>query len=163
MKSKAMSRRSHDEDEHFDARQPNPVDVHVGARLKTQRALKGLSQERLADAIGLTFQQIQKYERGANRVSASRLYQFSKILNVPVSYFFEEYRDIGKATALPSTSQEYGFAEGDQAGSEIDQALIAKKETVDLIRAYYSIPDAKVRKDLMKMLKSMAENMKGQD
>jgi transcriptional regulator with XRE-family HTH domain len=158
MKPKASkaSARLHD-DELPAGRHPNPVDIHVGARLKTQRALKGLSQERLADSIGLTFQQIQKYERGANRVSASRLYQFSKILNVPISYFFEEYRENGRPSYL-----EYGFGENDQAPFELDQDLLTKKETVELIRAYYSIPDAKLRKDVMKMLKSMADNMKGE-
>jgi transcriptional regulator with XRE-family HTH domain len=155
IKSKAPLR-DHD-DEQSEGRHPNPVDIHVGARLKTQRSLKGFSQERLADSIGLTFQQIQKYERGANRVSASRLYQFSKILNVPISYFFDDFRD----NSAPSYA-EYGFAEGDQAGFDIDQTVLAKRETLELIRVYYSIPDAKLRKDLMKVLKSMADNMKGQ-
>src|SRR3982751_5187523 len=69
---------------------PNPTDVHVGARVRLRRTLLGLSQEKLADAIGLTFQQVQKYERGANRVGSSRLYDLSRVLDVPIAYFFDE-------------------------------------------------------------------------
>src|SRR5579862_1779426 len=69
---------------------PNPIDVHVGSRVRLRRTLLGMSQEKLGEAIGLTFQQVQKYERGANRVGASRLYDLSQVLDVPVSYFFEE-------------------------------------------------------------------------
>src|SRR5947209_19234508 len=70
---------------------PNPVDVHVGSRVRLRRTLLGMSQEKLGDALGLTFQQVQKYERGANRVGASRLYDLARVLAVPVSYFFEEF------------------------------------------------------------------------
>src|SRR6202167_5852922 len=69
---------------------PNPVDVHVGARLRLRRTLIGMSQEKLGEAIGLTFQQVQKYERGTNRVGASRLYELSRVLDVPVGFFFDE-------------------------------------------------------------------------
>ena len=69
---------------------PNPIDVHVGSRIRLRRTLLGMSQERLAEAIGLTFQQVQKYERGANRIGSSRLYQLSQVLDVPVSYFFDD-------------------------------------------------------------------------
>src|SRR6478609_5765393 len=68
----------------------HPVDVHVGARMRQRRTLPGMSQEKLGTAVGLTFQQIQKYERGANRIGSSRLYEFAKVLDVPVSYFFDE-------------------------------------------------------------------------
>src|ERR1700745_3000245 len=72
------------------ADKPNPIDVHVGARVRLRRTLLGMSQEKLGDAIGLTFQQVQKYERGANRVGASRLFELSRVLDVPVSFFFDE-------------------------------------------------------------------------
>src|SRR5579862_3410669 len=75
------------------ADKPNPVDVHVGSRVRLRRTLLGMSQEKLGDAIGLTFQQVQKYERGANRIGASRLYDLARVLDVPVSYFFEELGD----------------------------------------------------------------------
>src|ERR1041384_5108638 len=78
---------------------PNPIDVHVGTRVRLRRTLLGMSQEKLGEAIGLTFQQVQKYERGANRIGASRLYDLSRVLDVPVSYFFEELPDmpVGRA------------------------------------------------------------------
>src|ERR1700748_3815102 len=69
---------------------PNPVDVHVGSRVRLRRTLLGMSQEKLGEAIGLTFQQVQKYERGANRIGASRLFDLSRVLDVPVSFFFDE-------------------------------------------------------------------------
>src|SRR5512147_1895392 len=75
---------------------PNPVDIHVGSRVRLRRTLLGLSQEKLGEAVGLTFQQIQKYERGANRIGASRLFEFSRILDVPVSFFFDDMAERGK-------------------------------------------------------------------
>src|SRR3954453_21104466 len=87
---------------------PNPVDVHVGARVRLRRTLLGMSQEKLGEALDLTFQQVQKYERGANRVGASRLYHLSQVLDVPVAYFFEEIA----ATPAPATTP--GEATGDR-------------------------------------------------
>jgi len=80
---------------------PNPVDIHVGARLRIRRSMLGLSQEKLGDAVGLTFQQVQKYERGANRMGASRLFQFCQILGVPITYFFDDM-----PTGLKTTEQQ---------------------------------------------------------
>lgn len=134
---------------------PNPVDMHVGTRLRMRRSLLGLSQEKLAEAIGLTFQQIQKYERGTNRVSASRLYQFGKILEVPVSYFFEKYSETMTDGAVPSS---YGLSDNKQEALVSDNVMHSK-ETLDLIRTYYSISDPELRKDLYKMMKTMAESM----
>jgi transcriptional regulator with XRE-family HTH domain len=86
----------------FEDRSPNPIDLHVGARVRMRRKLLGMSQEKLADALGLTFQQVQKYERGANRVSASKLFEISRFLDVAPAYFFD-----GLATdALPGRSQQ---------------------------------------------------------
>src|SRR5712675_2882260 len=84
---------------------PNPIDVHVGSRVRLRRTMLGLSQEKLGDAIGLTFQQVQKYERGANRIGASRLHELSRVLDVPVEFFFDD-TDPVRAPAIPS-----GFAE----------------------------------------------------
>src|SRR5258707_2708635 len=116
---------------------PNPIDIHVGSRVRLRRTLLGMSQEKLGEAIGLTFQQVQKYERGANRVGASRLYDLSRVLDVPVSFFFEEMAAPGESSAHTS-----GLAEG-PAGYEPDPML--KRETLELVRAYYKIPDAQVR------------------
>lgn len=135
---------------------PDPVDIHVGARLRLRRNLLGLSQEQLGKAGGLTFQQIQKYERGTNRMGASRLFQFAKLLDVPVSYFFDDVR--GERAALhPSV----GFAEKEQAkldgAPQTDVELLHRRETLELIRAYYRITDSKTRRKVYELIKSMAE------
>ncbi len=138
---------------------PNSIDHYVGSRLRLRRTLLGYSQEKLSDAIGLTFQQVQKYERGTNRISASRLYQFSKILDVPVTYFFDKYGQSDYAQAEDQIDD--GLSDNEQS-EFADADLLNKKETLDLIRVYYSIKNPKVRKDLFKLVKSMAENMKDQ-
>lgn len=127
---------------------PDSVDIHVGKQIRTQRSLLGMSQQKLAESIGLTFQQVQKYERGTNRVSAGRLYQFSKLLNVPVSYFFDQYGE-----AKPS----YGFSDNEQAAFG-EEDLMQKKETLELVRVYYSVQDEQKRKSILKFIKSMAED-----
>lgn len=134
----------------------NSIDEHVGLQLRQRRALLGLSQERLAEQVGITFQQIQKYENGANRVSASRLYEFSKVLEIPVNFFFDDYGSNENRLAG-------GFGESDQAGFEGHEDVMRRKETLELIRTYYSIQDPKLRKDLFKLVRSMAESLKSQD
>lgn len=136
----------------------NPIDEHVGMQLRQRRALLGMSQERLAEQVGITFQQIQKYENGANRISASRLFEFSKVLDIPVSFFFENYNlsASGKQSALR-------MADNDQSPFEGADDVMTRKETLELVRVYYSINNPKLRKDLFKLVKSMAENLKNQD
>ena len=141
-----------------DKRKPSAVDVHVGVRLRQRRSLMGFSQEKLAESIGLTFQQIQKYERGMSRISASRLYQFSKVLDVPISYFYENYSETAKHSAPVPT---YGFADNEQ--ESLEEEVMEKKETLELVRTYYSIVDPKMRKDLLRMIRTMAENMRQGD
>ncbi len=135
----------------------NSIDRHVGTQLRQRRALMGLSQERLAEQVGITFQQIQKYENGANRVSASRLYEFSKVLEIPVSFFFDNY---GLSDNPPHA---YGLSENEQAAFEGQDDVMKRKETLELIRVYYSIENPKLRKDLFKLVKSMAENLRNQE
>ena len=132
---------------------PNEMDVHVGQRLRVRRSLLGLSQEKLAESIGLTFQQIQKYERGTNRVSAGRLYDLSKILDVPVGYFFEQF---GKVDVENYAA--HGMADNDQQGFD-NADIMNSKETLDLLRIYYSVQDPETRKDIMKFIKSMADKI----
>lgn len=135
---------------------PDPVDVHVGARLRLRRNLLGISQEQLGKSSGLTFQQIQKYERGMNRMGASRLFQFAKLLEVPVSYFFDDVR--GERVALVPS---FGFAEKEQAtldgAPEADAELLHRRETLELIRAYYKITDTKTRRKVFELIKSMSQ------
>lgn len=139
---------------------PNEIDVHVGQRLRVRRSLLGFSQEKLASLIGLTFQQVQKYERGTNRVSAGRLYELSKILDVPVSYFFEQ---MSPQSAANEDAALQGLSDNQQDSFDHDQSqtgdIMTQKETLDLVRIYYSIDNPEVRKDIVKFIKSMAERM----
>ena len=130
------------------ADRPNPVDVHVGSRVRLRRNMLGLSQEKLGEAIGLTFQQVQKYERGANRIGASRLLELSRVLDVPVSFFYDE-TDPVRAPAIP-----VGFSESPQEGFDSDP--LRKRETLELVEAYYEIEDTAVRRRLFELAKSLA-------
>ncbi len=129
---------------------PNPVDVHVGSRVRLRRTLLGLSQEKLGEAVGLTFQQIQKYERGANRIGASRLFEFSRILDVPVSFFFDDMSD---RLASGDTSAVGGMS--DQAQQPLEPDPLTRRETLELVRAYYRIGDPQIRKRLFELTKSL--------
>jgi transcriptional regulator with XRE-family HTH domain len=119
---------------------PNPIDVHVGARIRSRRLLLGMNQDSLAKALGLTFQQVQKYEGGANRVSASRLSAIADILGMPVSYFFAELETPGDLS-----SEEQRFRE-----------LRDRPETIELIRLYYGIADPDVRARFLSLVKAVA-------
>jgi len=130
---------------------PNPIDVHVGARVRLRRTLRGLSQEKLGDAIGLTFQQVQKYERGANRIGASRLFDLSRVLDVPVSFFFDD---------MPIEIAEHGAGGGSKgnrlASGACDADALSNRETLELVRAYYAIEAPAVRKRLFDLAKALA-------
>lgn len=127
---------------------PDSVDVHVGKRLRVRRSLLGLSQEKLAEAIGLTFQQVQKYERGVNRISAGRLYQFSKILDVPIAYFYEQVKGMTPSNAM-------GMSDNVQEGFGGGEDTMQDKETLKLIKAYYEIDNPDLRQDVLKFIKSV--------
>ena len=128
---------------------PNPIDVHVGARLRARRNLLGMSQEKLSESLGITFQQLQKYEKGINRVSASRLYSLAINLKVPIGYFFEDL-------SYPGAESNYSSEEGNYSeDSEVDLDL--KKETAKLIRVYEKIDNPSVRKKIMDMTLSLAK------
>lgn len=130
---------------------PRPVDVHVGSRVRLRRTMLGMSQEKLGKAIGLTFQQVQKYERGANRIGASRLFELSKVLDVPVSFFFD---DMPPEVSEGGAAMAGGLAEG---GGAYEYDPMAKRETLELVRAYYKIKDAKVRKRIFELTKALAK------
>jgi len=130
------------------ADKPNPIDVQVGSRVRLRRDMLGLSQEKLGEAIGLTFQQVQKYERGANRIGASRLHELSRVLDVPVSFFFDDMDPV-RAPAIPG-----GFAEPPAEAFESDP--LRKRETVELVEAYFAIDDAGVRRRLFDLAKTLA-------
>lgn len=125
-------------------RAPNPVDVHVGGRVRRRRKVIGMSQEQLADALGLTFQQVQKYERGANRVSASKLYAIAQALAVPVSFFFEGLAD-------PT--------EGDQGSDGTERevlAFLATPEGAELALIFPKIRRGPVRRQVLDLVRTMA-------
>ncbi len=130
-------------------RVPNPVDVHVGSRLRLRRTLLGMTQTGLGEAIGLTFQQVQKYERGLNRIGSSRLYDLGRVLDVPVNFFFDE---MPEGVASKSPAQVRGLAE---PGHNFEPDLAARRETLELVRAYYKISDTQVRKRLFEMVKAL--------
>ena len=132
---------------------PSPIDVHVGSRIRLRRTLLGMSQERLGEALGLTFQQVQKYERGVNRVGASRLFDLSRVLDVPISFFFDDMPDsLAGAVASQPGKRLSGFAETQEGFA--DDAL-NRRETLELVRAYYRITDPAVRKRVFDLIKSM--------
>jgi transcriptional regulator with XRE-family HTH domain len=127
---------------------PNPIDVHVGKRIRMRRLLLGMNQETLANALGLTFQQVQKYEGGANRVSASRLSAMADILDVPISFFFGDLQTDDST----STAQEREWRE-----------RMERPETIELIRLYYAIPDSQVRQHFLELVKAIAGSAKRGD
>ncbi|HIC79554.1 MAG TPA: XRE family transcriptional regulator [Kiloniellaceae bacterium] len=139
------------------ARQAHPVDVHVGGRVRLRRVFLGYSQEKLANALGLTFQQIQKYERGANRISASKLYELSRILSVPVTYFFEGVEADGEVAANGADAA----AGGAGAIHSSDPDFTNQRETLQLISSYYRIPDSKVRAEVLSLLKTLGRTSEG--
>ncbi|MFD2235400.1 helix-turn-helix domain-containing protein [Phaeospirillum tilakii] len=134
---------------------PNPIDVHVGERLRLRRMLLGLSQEALAGQLGLTFQQIQKYESGTNRIGASRLYDLARVLEVAVDYFYEEMPPQVSAASPRHLTR-----------AEIDPDLPASvplnsREALDLIRTYYRIPDPRVRRRVSELARALGPQDEG--
>lgn len=123
----------------------DPIDIHVGQRLRMRRMMAGLSQEKLGNAIGVSFQMVQKYERGDCRVGASRLMKIAQALSVPVAFFFE---------SLAGTAPAAGLAEDKKS---MDASVFQSKETIDLLKAYYALPEA-MRKHVLGIVKSFEKN-----
>jgi len=128
-------------------KKPNPIDVHVGSRIRLRRNMLGMSQEKLGENLGITFQQIQKYEKGTNRVGASRLQAIASILSVPVAFFFEDAP--GQETAASR-----GFAEDASMAFAVE--FCGSPEGLQLNRAFVKIPDVKVRRRIIELVKSLA-------
>jgi transcriptional regulator with XRE-family HTH domain len=126
---------------------PNPTDKHVGARVRMRRMMLGMSQEKLGDALGLTFQQVQKYEKGANRIGASRLQQISQILQVSVSFFFEG------APSAPGLQTD-GLAEAPSPAYVAD--FLATSDGLALTKAFMGIKDAKLRRRIVDLVEQIA-------
>lgn len=128
-------------------KKPNPIDIHVGSRVRLRRTMLGQSQEKLGNALGITFQQIQKYEKGANRIGASRLQQIANVLTVPVAFFFED--------APSGTQSVTGMAEGNSTTYVVD--FLSSSEGLQLNRAFVKISDPKVRRKIVDLVKSLSD------
>ena len=128
------------------------VDVHVGTRMRQRRTLLAMSQTKLGDAVGLTFQQIQKYEKGSNRISASRMQNIAQVLGVPVSFFFDG------APRDESLGMAVGFAESNQADYTVD--IFSTPEGVALAKAFASIDDPKVRRRVVDLVTTLVEGQR---
>ncbi len=125
---------------------PNPIDVHVGSRVRLRRMMLGMSQEKLGESLGITFQQIQKYEKGTNRIGASRLQHTATVLKVPVSFFFED---------APGTPEEaMGFAESQPHSYVVD--FLSSSEGLSLNKAFVRIKDARVRRRIVDLVQALA-------
>ena len=133
----------------YSTKAPNPIDIHVGSRVRFQRVFIGMSQQKLGKLLGLTFQQVQKYEKGINRIGASRLFELAQIFSVPVQFFFDELTLSGGATSTP------GFSED---GSETNYSdFLSTREGIELNRAFQQIKDPKVRRNVVELVRAMAD------
>ena len=137
---------------------PSPVDVHVGARLRVRRTLLGMTQTKLGDRLGVSFQQMQKYEKGTNRISSSRLYDLSRVLDVPIEFFFDEMRTAVEASS-PGTK---GLGSVKEPPS-YEPNPMHKRETLELVRAYYKIEDPNVRNRLRELTKAIGVAVNSSD
>jgi len=133
------------------SRRPNPIDVHVGSRVRFRRMLLGMSQEKLGDKLGLTFQQIQKYEKGINRIGASRLFDLAQVLGVSVQFFYEE-----APAAEPTQLVPEGFAERPPEGSIVE--FLRSRDGLELNKAFVRISDAKARRAIVDLVRSLAND-----
>ncbi|MCG6121848.1 MAG: helix-turn-helix transcriptional regulator [Microvirga sp.] len=128
---------------------PNPIDLHVGSRVRMRRMMVGMSQEKLGEALGLTFQQIQKYEKGANRIGASRLHQIATALGVQIEFFYEGAPPAGGVVSAD------GFAEDPNPPYMTD--FLSTADGLQLMRAFVRVRDARVRKRVVDLVEALAE------
>jgi transcriptional regulator with XRE-family HTH domain len=128
-------------------RRAGSIDIHVGSRVRMRRKMLNMSQEKLAEHLGITFQQVQKYEKGTNRIGASRLYQLARILDVPVAFFFPE-PELGAS----------GLGMGEDAGAGYVMDFLATSEGIELNRAFAQIKDPKVRRRVIELVRSIASD-----
>ena len=128
-------------------KQPNPIDIHVGSRVRLRRMMLGMSQEKLGENLGITFQQIQKYEKGTNRIGASRLQHIARVLSVPVSFFFED----APGTPGPSSPE---WPNRDRRSYVVD--FLSSAEGIQLNKAFVRIKDAKLRRKIIDLVRALA-------
>jgi transcriptional regulator with XRE-family HTH domain len=133
------------------SRRPNPIDVHVGSRVRFRRMLLGMSQEKLGEKLGLTFQQVQKYEKGINRIGASRLFDLAQVLGVSVQFFYEE-----APSAEGHSYAQQGFAEKPDEHSIVE--FLRSRDGLELNRAFVRISDVKARRAIVDLVRSLAND-----
>ena len=133
------------------SRRANPIDIHVGSRVRFRRMLLGMSQEKLGERLGLTFQQVQKYEKGINRIGASRLFDLAQVLGVSVQFFYEE-APMPEARTLASN----GMADGPDEHSIVE--FLRSRDGLELNRAFVRIPDLKARRAIVDLVRSLAND-----
>lgn len=131
------------------AKKPNPIDVHVGSRVRLRRTMQGISQEKLGEALGISFQQIQKYEKGTNRIGASRMQQIAATLQVPVSFFFED-------APVPEDLKTEGFSESSETSYVVD--FLSSPEGIQLNRAFIRIRNGAVRRKVVELVRTLADD-----
>ncbi len=138
-----------DSDERLNSRRANPIDKHVGERVRMRRMLLGMSQEKLGEQLGLTFQQVQKYEKGVNRIGASRLFDLAQVLGVPIQFFYE---------AMPSSVSGQMAAPGlaDKSGEPYVADFLSSRDSVELNKAFARITDPRIRRSIVDMVRSIA-------
>ncbi|MEE9315381.1 MAG: helix-turn-helix domain-containing protein [Rhizobiaceae bacterium] len=129
-------------------KKPNPIDIHVGSRVRLRRTMQGMSQEKLGEALGITFQQIQKYEKGSNRIGASRMQQISSALKVPVAFFFED-------APAPAGTVVTGMAEASSTSYVVD--FLSSPEGIQLNRAFVRITNPAIRRKIIDMVRTLAD------
>lgn len=138
-----------DSEERGNSRRANPIDKHVGERVRMRRMLLGMSQEKLGEQLGLTFQQVQKYEKGVNRIGASRLFDLAQVLGVPIQFFYENM-----SAAVSGLAAAPGFA--DKAGEPYVADFLSSRDSVELHKAFARITDPRVRRSIVDMVRSIA-------
>jgi transcriptional regulator with XRE-family HTH domain len=131
------------------SRRPNPIDIHVGGRVRFRRMLLGMSQEKLGEKLGLTFQQVQKYEKGINRIGASRLFDLAQVLGVTVQFFYEEAPAADASSFIPES-----FAEKPEGHSIVE--FLRSRDGLELNRAFVRISDIKARRAIVDLVRSLA-------
>ena len=144
--------------------EPNPIDVHVGNRIRRRRTLLGLSQEKLASLLGLTFQQVQKYERGMNRVGASRLWDIGKVLEVPIGFFYEDMdKEVANQSPRMFSIPDSMPTELAEDNENIDLDPMHRQETIELVKAYYKISNRKAAKHMFDLIIAMSKTTYNND
>lgn len=145
----------------IDDNEPNPVDVHVGKRIRLRRTILHITQQQMADMLGLTFQQVQKYEKGMNRVGASRLWDISKVLEVPMGFFFEDMDNHVAIKSPMMLNSKLGKSFNLEENHPFDEDPMKKAETLELVRAYYKIPNRKIAKNLFDLMVALSKSTAG--